>query len=1384
MENGREGSRIITETKNVPDVSAIDAELQIFDLYAVNPEQPIRPFIHQLNIKAKGGEIIRVKANFDDGALANAMSTTKFNAIKHRLGHYGPSSRRLRMADGSIVKPAAVWYGKMEIKGVQVQGSFEVFESGGNWEFLLGKPLLAAFHAVHEYTNDTVTIENEGITTTLRNQAITAGTRDNPNLAETIKEEQGDLKGSRNVLPSREVLTEQHNEDEQTVDIQLTENPHIKETWPQQGELQGAPVEVGIDPDSPDDKNNIFTRFTNPWKAERVEEILKQVKIGPDLSDEERTKVLKFLADWADIFALSVSEVKHVKNATHHLDIDPGTTFTTKVNQKPLTPPQRKYLYDSVDAMLKADIIEQITPDQVKCASPTTLAQKTHTGTGLTLEELQHRVNDECVAHGFEPAFNLPPRTSPTPNDELGKGEPKWRICQNFAQINKVTKVAPMPQGDIRAKQQRLSGHRWVSGIDFAAGFYAIEVDPESRPYTAFYVEGRGYFWYKRMPFGLTGAPSTFAHMTATRMHELIVKEILELFVDDGGAAADTFKEMMDKLTQIFTLVRKHDLSLSASKCEFFMTNMVFAGASVGPMGVQPDLSKLTAIVNWKIPEDALALTGFLGLTGWFRDLILGYAKKEKPLRDLLRGVDLPEKYTKTVYRRIMSNHKLKNHWTEEHTKAFLALKAAMTSEPVLKGPKWDGTPFIVTTDGCKDAFGAVLTQKFETILASGKVVKHLHPIAFASKRTSKTKEKYKPFLLEFAALKFGLDKFSDTIWGFPVEVETDCQALRDHLLNDKLSATHARWRDGILAHQIIDVRHVPGRINVVADGLSRANEGRPQEEGDGSQWTMSEDWEATTGLTHDIFLTTDGTLPEVSQLRERFQNEPIFLEVVEAILELDQGKDIKLRKRARHRASEYLIDGGKLWKLAGGHHNRARTKVECINREEAIALAEKEHEDKGHWGRDAIKKSLMDRIWSPKLDASIVTAITKCGRCKNFGGTHIHALLNPITRRHPFELLVGDYLSMPQGKGGYHTIGLYLDTYSQHVWAFKYKTAGTAKTTTDALTRIFQNFTPAETFMTDGGRHFDNNEVRTLCNKWGTSTHIVPAYSPWVNGLVEGTNKILLHVLKRLCAPSLGDDEDITTTESIPKNWPDHLEEAIRIINTRLLPALHYSPKELLLGLVVNTPPTDTTTASEPTTVEDTTTQMAYVAQQQLDGYAEMVAHAIKRKAVFDKRVLSHKPGEVVFSKGQLVQIYRSDLDYTFKTDRKLLPKWSPPQRVTERCLNSYTLESLDGAPIPGSFSARRLRGFVPREGTKLAEEQAEVERKIAEDLLSAAGNTTASSESAGGEEESEQPWDVTADTEDRQAARTPPHEGGAHGVGEEADMSRDVVACDLGPT
>jgi hypothetical protein len=53
----------------------------------------------------------------------------------------------------------------------------------------------------------------------------------------------------------------------------------------------------------------------------------------------------------------------------------------------------------------------------------------------------------------------------------------------------------------------------------------------------------------------------------------------------------------------------------------------------------------------------------------------------------------------------------------------------------------------------------------------------------------------------------------------------------------------------------------------------------------------------------------------------------------------------------------------------------------------------------------------------------------------------------------------------------------------------------------------------------------------------------------------------------------------------------------------------------------------------------------------------------------------------------------------------------WSEPRRVSERMLNSYKLETVDGQPLEGEYPARRLRGFTPREGTELALQQKEVE-------------------------------------------------------------------------
>ncbi|KAG6903546.1 hypothetical protein DXG01_016988, partial [Tephrocybe rancida] len=111
--------------------------------------------------------------------------------------------------------------------------------------------------------------------------------------------------------------------------------------------------------------------------------------------------------------------------------------------------------------------------------------------------------------------------------------------------------------------------------------------------------------------------------MTATALGDMI-GTLFELFVNDGGMAGDDFNTKLKGIRALLTHVRMKKLSLSAAKSSFFMTESVFAGARVGPAGIRPDLTKLTAIVDWKTPTDLQNLGAFTGLTGYFRSLVKG----------------------------------------------------------------------------------------------------------------------------------------------------------------------------------------------------------------------------------------------------------------------------------------------------------------------------------------------------------------------------------------------------------------------------------------------------------------------------------------------------------------------------------------------------------------------------------------------------------------------------------------------------------------------------------------------------------------------------------------------------------------------------------------
>ena len=374
---------------------------------------------------------------------------------------------------------------------------------------------------------------------------------------------------------------------------------------------------------------------------------------------------------------------------------------------------------------------------------------------------------------------------------------------------------------------------------------------------------------------------------------------MIQLFVDDGAMAGDVFADKFANLQTFFSRCHEESLSLSPQKTQLFMSEVVFAGERVSKDGIKADLSKLTAVVNWSTPATIQNLGSFLGLTGYFRPLIKNYSLLEKPLKDLYNTLEIPKSGGKRAYQNAARVHLLRDQWTAEHAKAFVVLKTALMSSPVLKGPKYDGSSFTVTTDGCKDSFVGVLTQCFQWTSSRGNTHTQTHPIAFASKCTSDSESHYKPYLLEFAALKYSLDKFSDTIAGYLVEVETDCLALQDTILNNKLNATHAWWLDGIMGHNIVDIHHHPGCLNQAADGISPQFMDMPAEKGDGHEWSVDPSWTVNAGLAYDVW--SAGVDDSISQLRSRFSKEPIFAEVIDAMYNLDHGQHICDKKRARH---------------------------------------------------------------------------------------------------------------------------------------------------------------------------------------------------------------------------------------------------------------------------------------------------------------------------------------------------------------------------------------------------------------------------------------------------------------------------------------------------
>ena len=65
---------------------------------------------------------------------------------------------------------------------------------------------------------------------------------------------------------------------------------------------------------------------------------------------------------------------------------------------------------------------------------------------------------------------------------------------------------------------------------------------------------------------------------------------------------------------------------------------------------------------------------------------------------------------------------------------------------------------------------------------------------------------------------------------------------------------------------------------------------------------------------------------------------------------------------------------------------------------------------------------------------------------------------------------------------------------------------------------------------MADGDSHFKNGDVSDFCELNGVKHITTAASAPWCNGLIEGTNKLLLDRLRCLCSPDMDELVDSDT--------------------------------------------------------------------------------------------------------------------------------------------------------------------------------------------------------------------------------------------------------------
>ena len=142
-------------------------------------------------------------------------------------------------------------------------------------------------------------------------------------------------------------------------------------------------------------------------------------------------------------------------------------------------------------------------------------------------------------------------------------------------------------------------------------------MEEDSKAFTAFTVGPLGFYECEQMPFGLTNAPATFQWLMQSCLGNLHLHYCI-IYLDDVIVFSKTTGEHLLRLRAVFEKLKKAELKLKPSKCEFFKQELTYLGHVVSKCGIQTNPKKVEAICKWPVPTNVTKVRSFLGFTNYY----------------------------------------------------------------------------------------------------------------------------------------------------------------------------------------------------------------------------------------------------------------------------------------------------------------------------------------------------------------------------------------------------------------------------------------------------------------------------------------------------------------------------------------------------------------------------------------------------------------------------------------------------------------------------------------------------------------------------------------------------------------------------------------------